>query len=490
MIRWTDGKMGLARAPRKLKISILSEEDRKQVHLVAIEILAKVGVMITHPGARELLMEAGCAEGKKQAILIPDHVIEQALTNCPAGFTLYNREGQPWAEMSDNSYSLLASLHVVNLVDDNTGCRRPITYQDACDYAMLMNELNYLEVVGAWTISDRPPDIADRYSAHAVLSNTAKPFYLAPLSMAGMEDVYEMCAAAIGGKEALAAKPFWITSATGIPPPRFPDFSIDRLLFAAEKGIPVVVAPVEMAGASSPIDLFGTLALLVANNLAGLTVGQLRKPGSPMVMGGVGATMDMRTGLMNYAGPELNLLCSGLAEMGRYYKMPVWGTGGCSSAKFFDAQAATEMTTSLIFAILSGGHLIHDVGFLDNGLSTSYQALVFCNEIASFMRHAVQGIDSGLAQSVMAQISQAGVDGDYLNSPETMKGFRQLWDSQLMERRTHETWDGDGRLTLNHRLDRRVKQLLAHAGPAQLKHPRQQVIDDILEACTPEESFT
>jgi hypothetical protein len=42
MTGWTDGKMGLSRAPRELKISILSEKDRKQVHLVAIEILDKV----------------------------------------------------------------------------------------------------------------------------------------------------------------------------------------------------------------------------------------------------------------------------------------------------------------------------------------------------------------------------------------------------------------------------------------------------------------
>ena len=451
MTRPTVGKMGPGMSPRGPKLSILSQTDREQVHGAALAILDRVGITITHPVVRKMLMAAGCTASEKQALRIPHHLVEQTLPRSPSGFTLYNRDGEKWAKLKADYYCLLASLHVVNLVDDETGDRQPITYQDACRYGMIMNQLDHLEVVGALTISDQPPDIADRFSAHAILSNTAKPFYLAPLSMAGLEDVYHMCAAAAGGQEALAEKPFWITSATGIPPLKFPDFSLDRLLFATARNIPVVVAPVEMAGASSPIDLFGTLALLVANNLAGLTIGQLNNPGAPMIMGGVGATMDMRTGLMNYAGPEFNLLCGGLAEMGAYYQRPVWGTGGCTSAKLFDAQAAAEMTTSLIFAILSGGHLIHDVGFLDNGLSTSYQTLVFCNEIASLMRHAAQGIEVTSVQTILKQIQQAGPEGDFLNSPETMDGFHLLWDSPLMERRRYEAWGDDGRSTLNQR---------------------------------------
>jgi trimethylamine--corrinoid protein Co-methyltransferase len=73
---------------------------------------------------------------------------------------------------------------------------------------------------------------------------------------------------------------------------RFPDLSLDRLLFATQRGVPIVIAPVEMAGATNPIDLFGTLVMPVANNLAGLVIGQLNRPGAPMIMGGVGAAME------------------------------------------------------------------------------------------------------------------------------------------------------------------------------------------------------
>jgi trimethylamine--corrinoid protein Co-methyltransferase len=473
-----------ATLPRKLRLSILSAEDLQQTHLTALDVLEQIGVVITHSGVRQKMKAAGCEKGEGQALQIPRHLVDQALTSCPASVTLHSRDGEPRALLSADSYCLLAALHVVNLVDDETGDRRPITYDDACRYAGLMNQLDHLEVVGAWTINDKPKQIADRFAAHAVISNTDKPFYLAPLSMAGLEDVYQMCAAAAGGTENMAEKPFWITSATGIPPLKFPDFSLDRLIFAATRNLPVVVAPVEMAGASSPIDLFGTLVLLVANNLAGITIGQTYRPGAPMVIGGVGSTMDIRTGLMNYAGPEFNLLCGALAQMGRYYNLPVWGTGGSSSAKFFDAQSAAEMTTSLIFAILSGGHLIHDVAFLDNGLSTSYQTLVFCNEIASLMRHFVKGIDSGSADAVLSQIKRVGVEGNYMTSPETMAGFRDLWDSALMERRDYENWDRDGRLTLNHRLGRRVEELLAKSRPSPPDPARQKLVDDILNNCT------
>lgn len=471
------------RKDRSLKLTVLPPGGDERVHAAALEILDRVGVMITHPGVRKALMAAGCSAGRDEAIRIPARLVDAALADCPSGVNLYSREGERRAELRVDAFCLLAALHVVNLVDDATGDRRPITYDDTCAYARMMNRLDNLEVVGAWTVSDRPAQVADRFAAHAVISHTDKPFYLAPLSMAGLRDVHAMCAAAAGGARALAEKPFWITSATGIPPLRFPDFSMDRLLFAVERGVPVVVAPVEMAGASSPIDLFGTLTLLAANNLAGLVVGQLHHPGAPMILGGVGATMDMRTGLMNYAGPEFNLLCSGLAQMGRYYGLPVWGTGGSSSAKVFDSQAAAEMTTSLIFAILSGGHLIHDVAFLDNGLATSHRALVFCDEIASLMRHASAGIRTDGAADVLAQIERAGVAGDYLTSPETMAGFRGLWDSSLMERRRYETWDADGRPTMGDRLAARAAKLLDAPGEWGLDPERQRSVDDILEAC-------
>jgi len=460
--------------------------SRELIHRTALEILDQVGVNITHAASRKLLLTSGSLEHKdnEQALRIPSNVVEQALADSRTSIDLYSRDGDFVVTLGKRTYALLAALHVVNLVDDETGQRNPICYEDTCEYARLMNQLDALEVVGAWSISDRPADIADRYSAYAVICNSAKPFYLAPLSMAGLQDVHQMCTAIAGNDQAFAEKPFWITSATGIPPLSFPDFSLDRLLFAAERGIPAVVAPVEMAGASSPLDLGGTLAQLVASNLAGITIGQLHRPGAPLIVGGVGAPMDMRTGLMNYAGPEFNLLCSGLAEMGQYYNLPVWGTGGCTSAKLFDAQAATEITASLIFATLSGGHLIHDVGFLDNGMATSYQTLLFCNEIATFMRHADKRISVVSPEALMEQFKKAGEDGGYLTSSETMRHFSGLWDSALMERRSYEDWNDAGRPDLNDRLSHQVSKRLENAQPATLSPQQQKAVDKVLQTCS------
>ena len=466
---------------RVLGFQILSDLDKAQVHESALEVLNAVGVEIKHPRVRELLVSAGAMVADNHAVQIPHRLVEKALENCPARIKIYSREGKESAYLSDNYYSMLASLHVVNLVDEQSGQRRPITYNDACNYSAFMNDLEHLEIVGGWTISDRPSEIADRYSAHAHISNSDKPFYLAPLSMDGMVDVYEMCIAAVGSDKSFKSKPFWITTATCIPPFRFPDLSLERLLFATEKGVPIVIAPVEMAGASSPIDLFGTLVMLVANNLAGLAIGQLNSPGAPMILGGVGAAMDMLTGQMNYTGPEFNLLCGGLAEMGRYYKLPVWGTGGCTSSKLLDSQAAAEMTASMIFAVLSGGHLIHDVGFLDNGMATSYETLIFCNEIASFIKKLVCGIDCGNSGKVIDQIKNAGVTGEYLTSDETLKNFRHLWNSDLMERRSFESWDTEGRNNLNQRLLTRVRQIFENLKSAHLPSLKQRTIDDILK---------
>jgi trimethylamine--corrinoid protein Co-methyltransferase len=51
-----------------------------------------------------------------------------------------------------------------------------------------------------------------------------------------------------------------------------------------------------------------------------------------------------------------------------FYKLPVWGTGGCSDSNAMDVQAGAETAMSLLCSVLAGANLVHDVGFLSQGL--------------------------------------------------------------------------------------------------------------------------
>jgi len=61
--------------------------------------------------------------------------------------------------------------------------------------------------------------------------------------------------------------------------------------------------------------------------------------------------------------------------MAHFYRLPMFSTAGCSDSKVCDGQHAAEIAQNLLMAALSGGNLIHDVGFIESGTCTSLQAL-------------------------------------------------------------------------------------------------------------------
>lgn len=463
-------------------LHILSEEEKVKIHHAALEVLERTGMDIFHEESIEILSSAGASVANKTRVRIPTFLVQEALNSAPSRVTIYNRDGAPYLYLCDDNFYFMASPGCLNIIDSQTQERRPITYEDVCHYAKIVDSLSDIEMIGSWMITLQPEIIADRYQAEAIISNTSKPFYLAPLSIEGLQDVISMCSIACGGIDVLSKKPFFVTAANPIPPLRIPELSCQKLLTIVEKGLPIIFNPMILVGATGPIDLYGSLILLIANNLAELVLSQRKKRGAPVILGGVGSAMDMRTGQMCYEGPELNLLCGALAEMGHFYGLPVWGTGGCSSSKILDAQAAADVSSSLIFSILTGANLIHDVGFLENGLTSSFEIQFLCNEMISMVRHLTKGLAVGNTVEALDLIDRIGVDGHYLTTPETFDRFRQIWTPGLTDRQTYSSWMESGGLSMQDRMHAKVEETLRNYHPKELDQGITKEMREIVEA--------
>jgi trimethylamine--corrinoid protein Co-methyltransferase len=166
--------------------------------------------------------------------------------------------------------------------------------------------------------------------------------------------------------------------------------AIEKLLLAAEKRIPVIYTPCPIAGATVPMTLAGALVVAVADSLSGLVAAQFHAPGAPFITGGVLSTMDMASTIYTYGSPEFSLLEAALTDLSHFYKIPMFSTAGCSDSKVFDEQAAAEAMMSIFSAALSGANLVHDVGYLENGLIGSYEMLVASDEFIAMAKHYVK----------------------------------------------------------------------------------------------------
>ena len=77
------------------------------------------------------------------------------------------------------------------------------------------------------------------------------------------EDIYEIACAVAGGEVALRESPFLLLYAEPISPLLFNEESVDKLLFCAEKGIPVAYVPSPNTGGGAPITLAGAIAMAI-----------------------------------------------------------------------------------------------------------------------------------------------------------------------------------------------------------------------------------
>ena len=64
-----------------------------------------------------------------------------------------------------------------------------------------------------------------------------------------------------------------------------------------------------------------------------------------------------------------------------------------TDSKVLDEQAIMEATLSLFAATMNGGNLIHDVGYMESGLMGSLELVVICDEIISWLKASMQGLE-------------------------------------------------------------------------------------------------
>src|SRR5262245_11747064 len=81
-------------------LNILDAELIERILDEAKRVLAEVGMEIRGPEMRRRLLEAGLPlDHSGTRVLFPRDVVERAVASAPSSFTLYDREGNPHAEL-------------------------------------------------------------------------------------------------------------------------------------------------------------------------------------------------------------------------------------------------------------------------------------------------------------------------------------------------------------------------------------------------------
>ena len=224
----------------------------------------------------------------------------------------------------------------------------------------------------------------------------------------------------------------------------------------------------------------GGLGMSLAEILSALVVHQLKRPGAPFVFGAGLHHMDMSAAQICYASPEFQLTKTAIAELGRWYGLPTWGYAGCSDAKVLDEQAALESLLSVLMAKLSGANLVHDVGYMESGLTGSYEMIVLTDELITLTEHIMKGIEVSDDTLMLDELHTVGPGGHFMDSAQTLARFHDFWYPSLLDRKRREQWLEAGGTTLGELLNARVKEITAEHRPKPLDADRKQKIQGML----------
>jgi trimethylamine--corrinoid protein Co-methyltransferase len=451
------------------------EEDCRRVHEATLTVLERTGVEVKHERARELLAAAG-AQVEGTRVRLGRELVAGALESAPRRSRLVARGGDGQLDLDlavGNSYFGTGS-DCLFVCDPDSGERRRVRVADVEGMAALCERLPNIDFVMSMGLpEDAEHDIYDVAPFLAMLKGTRKPILVATRDARPLARMKEMATVAgAAGSFGVYAMP---------TPPLMHDFEgMDKLMTCAELDVPLVYAPAPSVGATGPASIGGLIVVGNAEVLSGLVVHQLVKPGAPFVYGcGVGK-MNMRTFVDTYNPPEIFSGHQAESDLARWYGLPSFAYAGHSDSKLLDEQWAMEATFSAMLGALSRATLLHDVGYLETGLQSSYETIVVGDEIVGYARAFMKPVATDDEALALDEIMTVGPGGDHLGTKYTRQHYRSFWETTLCDQRIYDRWLEDGAKTMKQRAKERVAELRSQPRSFALDAGRLAQVEELL----------
>jgi trimethylamine--corrinoid protein Co-methyltransferase len=395
---------------------------------------------------------------------------------------VYDRGGELAMELGGyNSYFGTGS-DLMSIYDFDTRERRLSVLADTARMAHLCDGLPNIDFI----MSAAHPHDVPAYASYlecfrAMVGNTTKPMVMTAAGVADLEVMWKIACELRGGAEELRAKPYFIQYGEPVSPLLHPVEVLDKLLFCADRGIPLIYAPAPIAGATSPVTHAGQLVQGIAESLFGLVVHQLRRPGAPFIFGSASGKLDMVTLQTLYNAAERYTTDLGLVEMAKWLDLPNWHFAGTSDSQCVDAQAGIDAAQVTLLSLQAGSNLNHDIGYLDFGLTCAPELVVIVDEVIAMDRRALAGIPVDEETLAVEVIAAAGPGGDFLRARHTRRHARELqWRPALLNRVTRAHWQADGAPDLREKARRKALDILAHHEPAPLPSRIAEAMDGLI----------
>ncbi len=199
-----------------------------------------------------------------------------------------------------------------------------------------------------------------------------------------------------------------------------------------EKGIPVFISAMPMAGISAPYSYNGVLAMTHAEVLFGICASQALNPGAVVVHGGfptiADPAQDYNPDYGKVSHQVLNLL---MAHLNMILDLPTIQSGGTTNEEHPSVKALEDARTGLAMAKKYGFHMLrHPFGFLKQLVDFSFEKFEKAIDIAASVSsdQAPELTIPGYDEKGFESIQQRQLDM-YMDDPLTTANMGRIFTS-------------------------------------------------------------
>jgi trimethylamine--corrinoid protein Co-methyltransferase len=140
----------------------------------------------------------------------------------------------------------------------------------------------------------------------------------------------------------------------------------------------------------------------------------------------------MKSGSPAFGTPEYVKSSFGAGQLARHIGLP-WRSSNATASNTPDAQAAYESQMSMWGALLGGcNFLLHAAGWLESGLSTSYEKFMLDIEMLQMFAESFQPLGASAADLALEAVAEVGPSGHFFGCAHTMERYRTAFYAPLV----------------------------------------------------------
>lgn len=411
----------------RASMAVLSRSDIEKVHETSVRMLSEVGFRIDSPTVLSLLMEAGVkADETKQLIFLTDRQVDNALRSAPRTIRICSRGGRDYVVPQEGVQLISTDGQPAAVFDSRTGKKRPSKLQDLIDLTILADALPEVDYIWPPVVAtDMPANRSSFYEFLASIAHSSKHIQHAAATAEEANFQIEVGAAILGSRESLERRPIFSDVCTPISPLRYDLGEVEGMVALARAGIPIVQLSMGIAGSVTPVSIAGTLAVVNAENLCGLTITQIANPGAPSIYSSFSGVTDLKSGVFLCGTPEGVLMDTAAAEMARHYSLPCCAGGPGTASRTISMEAGYQSAMTAMASLLVGSDMLVGLGGFDRSGIESMEKLVMDCELWRCLKRLRDGINVDEASLGFDAVKRQGPGGTFLSDPHTLKFMRK-----------------------------------------------------------------